>query len=402
MVHTPMPYLHFIFGLAVVAVLALLASKDRKNIKLRYIIQLLVIEMSVAYFLLNSSAGTGIVTEFAEGFNGLMAFAAEGTNFVFGGLINEGGFDFFLQVLMPIVFISALIGILQHIKVLPIVISAIGYLLSKINGMGKLESFNAISALMVGQSENFITYKAILGKMSERRMYTLAATAMSTVSMSIVGSYMQLIAPKYVVAALFLNMFSTFIILSIINPYDHEAEENFDDMVAEAEGERVTFFEMLGEYILTGFKVAVIVAAMLIGFISLIAMINKGFTVALGISFQDLIGYVFYPVAWLMGIPASEALQAGSIMATKLVSNEFVAMMALQEQLDTLSAHTIGTISIFLVSFANFSSIGIIAGAVKGVNEEKGNLVARFGLRLLYGSTLVSILSAMIANIMMA
>ncbi len=402
MVHTPMPYLHFIFGLAVVAVLALLASKDRKNIKLRYIIQLLVIEMSVAYFLLNSSAGTGIVTEFAEGFNGLMAFAAEGTNFVFGGLINEGGFDFFLQVLMPIVFISALIGILQHIKVLPVVISAIGYLLSKINGMGKLESFNAISALMVGQSENFITYKAILGKMSERRMYTLAATAMSTVSMSIVGSYMQLIAPKYVVAALFLNMFSTFIILSIINPYDHEAEENFDDMVAEAEGERVTFFEMLGEYILTGFKVAVIVAAMLIGFISLIAMINKGFTVALGISFQDLIGYVFYPVAWLMGIPASEALQAGSIMATKLVSNEFVAMMALQEQLDTLSAHTIGTISIFLVSFANFSSIGIIAGAVKGVNEEKGNLVARFGLRLLYGSTLVSILSAMIANIMMA
>ncbi|MEZ8094227.1 NupC/NupG family nucleoside CNT transporter [Photobacterium swingsii] len=397
-----MPYLHFIFGLAVVAVLALLASKDRKNIKLRYIIQLLVIEMSVAYFLLNSSAGTGIVTEFAEGFNGLMAFAAEGTNFVFGGLINEGGFDFFLQVLMPIVFISALIGILQHIKVLPVVISAIGYLLSKINGMGKLESFNAISALMVGQSENFITYKAILGKMSERRMYTLAATAMSTVSMSIVGSYMQLIAPKYVVAALFLNMFSTFIILSIINPYDHEAEENFDDMVAEAEGERVTFFEMLGEYILTGFKVAVIVAAMLIGFISLIAMINKGFTVALGISFQDLIGYVFYPVAWLMGIPASEALQAGSIMATKLVSNEFVAMMALQEQLDTLSAHTIGTISIFLVSFANFSSIGIIAGAVKGVNEEKGNLVARFGLRLLYGSTLVSILSAMIANIMMA
>ncbi|OZS45027.1 NupC/NupG family nucleoside CNT transporter [Photobacterium sanguinicancri] len=397
-----MPYLHFIFGLAVVAVLALLVSKDRKSIKLRYIIQLLVIEMSVAYFLLNSSAGTGIVTEFANGFNGLMAFAAEGTNFVFGGLINDGGFDFFLQVLMPIVFISALIGILQHIRVLPVVISAIGFLLSKINGMGKLESFNAISALMVGQSENFITYKDILGKMSERRMYTLAATAMSTVSMSIVGSYMQLIAPKYVVAALFLNMFSTFIILSIINPYDHEAEVNFDDMIAEAEGERVTFFEMLGEYILTGFKVAVIVAAMLIGFISLIAMINKGFTVALGISFQDLIGYVFYPVAWLMGIPASEALQAGSIMATKLVSNEFVAMMALQEQLDTLSAHTVGTISIFLVSFANFSSIGIIAGAVKGVNEEKGNLVARFGLRLLYGSTLVSILSAMIANIMMA
>ncbi|MBY3789824.1 NupC/NupG family nucleoside CNT transporter [Photobacterium carnosum] len=396
-----MVYLHFILGLVVIAVLALLASNNRKNIKYRYIIQLLIIELALAYFLLNSSAGTGIVKEFADAFNGLLSFASDGTNFVFGNLSNNNDFNFFLNVLMPIVFISALIGILQHIKVLPYIIKGLGFLLSKINGMGKLESFNAISALMVGQSENFITYKNILGGMSERRMYTLAATAMSTVSMSIVGSYMKLVDPKYVVAALFLNMFSTFIILSIINPYDHEAEMDIDEMMAAESGAKLTFFEMLGEYILMGFKVAVIVAAMLIGFIALISMINAGFSAAFGISFQNLIGYLFYPVAWLMGIPAHEALQAGSIMATKLVTNEFVAMMDLQKQVGSLSAHTVGTVSIFLVSFANFSSIGIIAGAVKGVNEEKGNMVARFGLRLLYGSTLVSILSALIANIML-
>lgn len=396
-----MVYLHFILGLVVITVLALLASNNRKNIKYRYILQLLIIELALAYFLLNSSAGTGIVKEFADAFNGLLAFAADGTNFVFGNLSNNNDFNFFLSVLMPIVFISALIGILQHIKVLPYIIKALGFLLSKVNGMGKLESFNAISALMVGQSENFITYKDILGGMSERRMYTLAATAMSTVSMSIVGSYMKLIDPKYVVAALFLNMFSTFIILSIINPYDHEAEMDIDEMMSAESGEKLTFFEMLGEYILMGFKVAVIVAAMLIGFIALISMINAGFNAAFGISFQNLIGYLFYPVAWLMGVPAHEALQAGSIMATKLVTNEFVAMMDLQKQVGSLSAHTVGTVSIFLVSFANFSSIGIIAGAVKGVNEEKGNMVARFGLRLLYGSTLVSVLSALIANIML-
>ncbi|PSU62061.1 NupC/NupG family nucleoside CNT transporter [Photobacterium phosphoreum] len=396
-----MVYLHFILGLVVIAVLALLASNNRKNIKYRYIIQLLIIELALAYFLLNSSAGTGIVKEFADAFNGLLSFASDGTNFVFGNLSNNNDFNFFLSVLMPIVFISALIGILQHIKVLPYIIKGLGFLLSKVNGMGKLESFNAISALMVGQSENFITYKNILGGMSERRMYTLAATAMSTVSMSIVGSYMKLIDPKYVVAALFLNMFSTFIILSIINPYDHEAEMDIDEMMAAESGEQLTFFEMLGEYILMGFKVAVIVAAMLIGFIALISMINAGFSAAFGISFQNIIGYLFYPVAWLMGVPAHEALQAGSIMATKLVTNEFVAMMDLQKQVGSLSAHTVGTVSIFLVSFANFSSIGIIAGAVKGVNEEKGNMVARFGLRLLYGSTLVSILSALIANIML-
>lgn len=399
-----MVYLHFLLGLVIVLGLALLASRNRSEIKIRYIVQLLIVEFALAYFLLNSSFGTQIVRQISSAFEALMGFAAEGTNFVFGGLVNEDEFNFFLGVLMPIVLISALIGILQHIKLLPIVIKAIGYLLSKINGMGRLESFNAISALMVGQSENFITYKDILGKMSEQRMYTLAATAMSTVSMSIVGSYMQLIEPKYVVTALILNMFSSFTILSLINPYDYDAEVDFDDMVKEGqeEQEKETFFEMLGEYILTGFKVAVIVAAMLIGFIALIAMINKGFDMAFGVSFQNVLGYVFYPVAWLMGVPAAEALQAGSIMATKLVTNEFVAMLALKDQMADLSEVTIGTISVFLVSFANFSSIGIIAGAVKGVNEEKGNMVARFGLRLLYGSTLVSILSAMIANLVIA
>ncbi|MGL4983621.1 MAG: NupC/NupG family nucleoside CNT transporter [Plesiomonas sp.] len=393
-----MKILHFLLGLFVVFVLALLVSKDRSKIKTRYIVQLIVIELFLSYFLLHSSVGLNLVTGLSDAFNKLLAYAADGTNFVFGGLLNVGEFSFFLQVLMPIVFISVLIGILQHIKVLPVVIRFIGVLLSKINGMGKIESFNAISAMIIGQSENFIAYKNILSRISERRMYTMAATAMSTVSMSIVGSYMQLIEPRYVVAALILNMFSTFIILSVINPYDSNEED--DLMEIESENSSLTFFEMLGEYILAGFKVAVIVAAMLIGFIALISMINHIFSALFGISFQNTLGYLFYPVAWLMGIPHTEALQAGSIMATKLVTNEFVAMMELKKQAMTLSPHTVGVISIFLVSFANFSSIGIIAGAVKGLNEERGNMVSRFGLRLLYGSTLVSVLSALIAGLM--
>lgn len=123
-------------------------------------------------------------------------------------------------------FVSALIGILQHIKVLPFIIKIIGTLLAKVNGMGKLESFNAVSSLILGQSENFIAYKDILSQISPRRMYTMAATAMSTVSMAIVGAYMGMLDPKYVVAALILNMFSTFIILSLINPYSVKEEED--------------------------------------------------------------------------------------------------------------------------------------------------------------------------------
>ncbi|EBQ2630064.1 nucleoside permease NupC [Salmonella enterica] len=396
--------LHFVLALAVVAVLALLVSSDRKKIRIRYVIQLLVIEVLLAWFFLNSDVGLGFVKGFSEMFEKLLGFANEGTNFVFGSMNDQGLAFFFLKVLCPIVFISALIGILQHIRVLPVVIRAIGFLLSKVNGMGKLESFNAVSSLILGQSENFIAYKDILGKMSRNRMYTMAATAMSTVSMSIVGAYMTMLDPKYVVAALVLNMFSTFIVLSLINPYVVDASEENIQMSNLHEGQ--SFFEMLGEYILAGFKVEIIVAAMLIGFIALIAALNALFATVTGwfgysISFQGILGYIFYPVAWVMGVPSSEALQVGSIMATKLVSNEFVAMMDLQKIAATLSPRAEGIISVFLVSFANFSSIGIIAGAIKGLNEEQGNVVSRFGLKLVYGSTLVSVLSASIAALVL-
>ncbi|MGK4444493.1 NupC/NupG family nucleoside CNT transporter [Yersinia enterocolitica] len=390
--------LQFALALVVVAILALAICKDRKSIRIRFIIQLLVIEVLLAYFFLHSEVGLGFVKGFAGLFDKLLGFAATGTDFVFGNMGDKGLAFFFLRVLCPIVFISALIGILQYIKVLPIVIRIIGTLLSKVNGMGKLESFNAVSSLILGQSENFIAYKDILGKMSEKRMYTMAATAMSTVSMSIVGAYMSMLDAKFVVAALVLNMFSTFIVLSLINPYKAEDEEELQ-LSNLHEGQ--SFFEMLGEYILAGFKVAIIVAAMLIGFIALIAAMNTLFSLLFGISFQGILGYVFFPFAWVMGVPTHEALQVGGIMATKLVSNEFVAMMDLQKVASELSPRSVGILSVFLVSFANFSSIGIVAGAIKGLNEHQGNVVSRFGLKLLYGSTLVSVLSASIAGLVL-
>ncbi len=390
--------LQFALALVVVAILALVICKDRKSIRIRFVIQLLVIEVLLAYFFLHSEVGLGFVKGFAGLFDKLLGFAATGTDFVFGNMGDKGLAFFFLRVLCPIVFISALIGILQYIKVLPVVIRIIGTLLSKINGMGKLESFNAVSSLILGQSENFIAYKDILGKMSEKRMYTMAATAMSTVSMSIVGAYMSMLDAKFVVAALVLNMFSTFIVLSLINPYKAEDEEELQ-LSNLHEGQ--SFFEMLGEYILAGFKVAIIVAAMLIGFIALIAAMNALFSLLFGISFQGILGYIFFPFAWVMGIPAHEALQVGGIMATKLVSNEFVAMMDLQKVASELSPRSVGILSVFLVSFANFSSIGIVAGAIKGLNEHQGNVVSRFGLKLLYGSTLVSVLSASIAGLVL-
>lgn len=336
---------------------------------------------------------------FATIFESLLGYANEGIAFVFGGLTtvgaDSGGAPFFLSVLMPIVVISALIGILQYIRILPFVIKYIGLVLSKVNGMGKLESYNAVASAVLGQSEVFISVKKQIGLLPKHRLYTLCASAMSTVSMSIVGAYMSMIDPKYVVTALVLNLFGGFIIASIVNPYEVSPEE---DILEVQEEEKQSFFEMLGEYIMDGFKVAIVVAAMLIGFVALIALVNGIFSAVLGISFQELLGYVFAPFAFIMGVPWKEAIQAGSIMATKMVSNEFVAMLDLTKQ-TALSARTTGIVSVFLVSFANFSSIGIIAGAVKGLHEKQGNVVARFGLKLLYGASLVSVLSAIIAGL---
>ncbi|WP_139990887.1 NupC/NupG family nucleoside CNT transporter [Paenibacillus paridis] len=391
-----MHYLISVAGLFIVLILAWLASNDKKKIKYRPIIVMIVIQIVLGILLLKTSIGELLIKGFANSFDKLLGYANEGINFIFGGMANEGAHTFFLFVLMPIVFMSAIIGILQYYKILPFIIKFIGLVLSKVNGMGKLESYNAVAAAIVGQNEVFISVKNQLGLLSKQRLYTLCASAMSTVSMSIVGSYMTMLEPRYVVAALILNLFGGFIIASIINPYEVKPEE---DIVEVQEQEKQTFFEMLGEYIMDGFKVAVVVGVMLVGFVGLIALINGVFAGIFGISFQQALGYVFAPIAFVMGVPWSESVSAGSIMATKLVANEFVAMLDFVKIQDGFSDRTTAIVSVFLISFANFGSIGTIVGAVKGLNEKQGNVVARFGLKLLYGATLVSVLSAIVIGI---
>ncbi|HCY9604514.1 TPA: NupC/NupG family nucleoside CNT transporter [Staphylococcus aureus] len=395
-----------IIGIIFFLALAFLFSSDRKNIRWKYVGILLAIQLIFAFILLKTTMGIKVIGGISNGFNYLLLKAADGVNFVFGGIqyIDPKQPPFFFSVLLPIVFISAIIGILQYTKILPLIINVLGFLISKINGMGRLESYNAVAAAILGQSEVFISIKKQLPYIPKQRLYTLTASTMSTVSASIIGAYFTLIEPKYVVTAVVLNLFGGFIIASIINPYKVN-EEDDKLLVEETEERQQSFFEMLGEYILDGFKVAVIVGAMLIGYIAIIALLNgivsNIFSTvsggAISWDFQTLIGFVFAPFAFLVGVPWQDAVQAGSVMATKLLSNEFVAMQALGK-LSDLSEHAKGVTSVFLVSFANFSSIGIISGAIKSLNDKKGDTVARFGLKLLFGATLVSFISAAIAG----
>ncbi len=390
-------YLLGIIGLILVLAVAFFISSNKKAIKWKPLLIMFVLQLVFGFVLLRTSAGHAVVSVSAKLFDHLLAFAGEGVNFVFAGVANKGSFPFFLNVLMPIVFISAIIGILRYIKILPLFMKAVGLGLSKINGMGKLESYNGVASAILGQSEVFISIKKELPFLSEKRLFTMSVSAMSTVSMSIVGSYMALIDSKYVITALVLNLLGGFIMASIVNPYELDQKE--DELIIE-EDKNQTFFQMLGEYILDGFHVAVTVAAMLIGFVALIAMINAIFNGLFGITFQEILGYIFAPLAFISGIPWNEAVDAGSIMATKLVTNEFVAMTELSTGNFHFTERTTAILSVFLVSFANFSSIGIISGAMKGLNEEKGNLVAKHGLKILLTATLVSFLSAIVTGLL--
>lgn len=386
----------YITGLALVFLVGFISSMDRKKIRYKPIAIMLGTQLILTFILMNTKAGVVSIGFFSKLFSKLIDIGVTGVEFVFGGLENETGSVFFLNVLLPIVFISVLIGILNQFKILPFIIKYVGLVLSKLNGMGKMENYIAVSSAVLGQSEVFLTVKDQMDDISKRRLYTFCTSAMSAVSVAIVGAYMEIIEPRFVVIAIVLNILSALIVASIINPYKLSEEE---DTLAIESKKKLSFFQMISESIMDGFKVAIIVAAMLIGFIALMNGIDYLFELVFDVSFQSVLGYLFAPIAFIMGVPWADSVQAGGIMATKLVTNEFVAMISFTDISEGLSEKASGMISVFLVSFANFSSIGIITGSVKALSPKQGDEVARNGLKLLLGSTLASVLSATVIGL---
>lgn len=386
----------YITGLLFVFAIGVLISTNRKNIRFKPIGIMLGTQLVLTFILLNTKIGIVAIEFVSALFTKIIDLGITGVDFVFGGMENDGEFTFFLNVLLPIIFISVLIGILNHIKVLPVIVKYVGLVLSKLNGMGKMENYIAVSSAVLGQSEVFLTVKDQMDGFSKQRLYTFATSAMSAVSVAIVGAYMELIEPRFVVVAIALNILSALIVASIINPYKLTKEE--DTLNLESH-KKSSFFQMISDSIMDGFKVAVIVAAMLIGFIALMNGIDYVFMLVFNVSFQSILGFVFAPVAFIMGVPWAESVSAGGIMATKLVTNEFVAMFSFTEIAAGLSEKTVGIVSIFLVSFANFSSIGIITGSVKALSPKQGDEVAKNGMKLLLGSTLASVLSATVIGV---
>ncbi|KGX87344.1 NupC/NupG family nucleoside CNT transporter [Pontibacillus litoralis] len=401
-----MDILFGIIAIALVLAIAFMMSNDRKNINYIGIGVMLLFQLATTAFFFNTSIGQSIIKAISNMFNKLIEFGQEGVSFVTGGIAREAMTDgssasvFFLDVLLIIIFFATLLSVLTYLRILPIIIKYIGAFISKITGLPKVESFNAVNSMFFGQSEALLAIKSQFHHLSENRLYIVSASAMGSVSASIVGAYLGMLPEQYVLVAIPLNMFSALIIASMIAPVKVKAEEDRVD-IKNVSGAN-SFFEAMGNGALDGGRIALIVAAMLIAFIASLNLVNAIIqSIFAGLTLQTILGYILAPIAFLMGVPGDELIQAGSLMGTKIVTNEFVAMLELQSMVQdaTLSDKTIGIISVFLTSFANFSSIGIIAGTVQGIDSKKGAQVSRFGMKLLVGATLGSILSATIAGL---
>ncbi|MER2060163.1 MAG: nucleoside transporter C-terminal domain-containing protein, partial [Niallia sp.] len=310
--------------------------------------------------------------------------------------VPEGGSVFFINVLMLIIFTSTLLSLLTHIRVLPLAIKYIGGALAKITGLSKVVTFNSINSIFFGQSESLIAIKSHLESMNANKVFIVCTSAMASVSASIMGAYMEMIPAQFVLAAMILNALSALIIATIVAPISKDEDETIN--VKDVSNTN-SVFGAISAGALDGGKVALIVAAMLVAYVGLLALIDGFFTSIFGIGFTGILGYIFAPVAWIMGIPVSEIVTAGSIMGTKLAANEFVAMLQFQPLIGELSEKTVGILSTFLVSFANFSSIGIIAGSIQAINAKKADIVAKFGLKMLLTATLASVLTATIVGL---
>jgi CNT family concentrative nucleoside transporter/nucleoside transport protein len=380
-----------ILGIILTLGLAYLFSNDKKGVNFRAIVIMFALQLTITIVMFKTVVGLKIVEVVSNFVTQVLTYGYEGINFVTGGLVPEDTSVFFINVLMLIIFTSTLLSILTHIKILPLAIKYIGGAISKITGLSKVVTFNSVNSIFFGQSESLLAIKAHLDKMNENKLFIVSTSAMASVSASIMGAYMSMIPAQFVLVAMILNAFSALIIATIVAPIQSGEDEEIN---LKEVSQSKSIFEAISVGAIDGGRVALIVAAMLVAYVGLMALINAAFSGLIGLSLTDILGYVFAPIAFMMGIPASEILTAGSIMGIKLATNEFVAMLEFQPLIPELGDRTVGIVSTFLVSFANFSSIGIISGSIQAINGEKAGVVAKFGLKMLLAATLASILTA--------
>ncbi|MET4889714.1 NupC/NupG family nucleoside CNT transporter [Morganella morganii] len=416
-------------GMAVLIFIAVLFSSDRRAIKLRTVIGAFIIQVLIGALVLYVPMGRKILLAMSDGVASVIGYGQKGMDFIFGGLVSDkmfevfggGGFVFALRVLPVIVFFSSLIAVLYYLGIMQFVIKILGGGLQKLLGTSRTESLSATANIFVGQTEAPLVVRPYISGMTNSELFAVMCGGLASVAGSVLAGYAQMGVPlEYLIAASFMAAPGGLLFAKLMVPETEHFDDRTEAMAGMAEEERpANIIDAAASGASSGMQLALNVGAMLLAFIALIALIN-GILGGVGgwfdypqLSLELILGWLFSPIAFLIGVPWNEAMTAGSFIGQKVVVNEFVAFMNFGEYmkpdaqviaagLQPLSDHTKAIISFALCGFANLSSVAILLGGLGGMAPNRRKDVARLGMKAVMAGTLSNLMSATIAGFFLA
>ena len=400
-----MAILNSIIGILFIFAVSYLLSNNKKHIKWRTIIIGFLIQFGFALIVLKWSVGRYVLSKVALGVQGVISYANEGIGFVFGSLTNDGSI-FVVNVLCVIIFISAVVSILYYLGIMQFIIRVIGGALSKLLGTSQLETISASANIFLGQTEAPLLIKPYVAKLTESELFTVMVGGLASVSGSILVGYSLLGIPiEYLISASFMAAPAGLIISKMLYP-----ETEFDKIQNEVKmvkDDSANVVDAASKGAIDGLGLVLNIAAIILAFVALIALVNGligwiggwfGFS---NLSLQTILGYIFAPVAAIIGVPWGESVLAGSLIGQKIILNEFVAFTSMSPLLPELSAKTTAIVTFALCGFANSSSIAILIGGIGGMAPNRKHDIARLGWKAVLGGTLANLLSATIAGLLL-
>jgi CNT family concentrative nucleoside transporter len=392
-------------GIAVLFTVAFLSSTNRRQINWRTVSFALLLQFTLGGIVLYLPVGVSLLSAISDAVTSVLGNAQDGIAFVFGPIgAFEMGFIFAFHVLPVIVFFSALVSVLYYLGIMGWIIRVIGGALQKLLGTSKAESMSATANIFVGQTEAPLVVKPYIPNMTHSELFAVMVGGMATVAGSVLAGYVLLgVELRYLLAASFMAAPGGFLMAKMMIPETEEIVEDSEEIELKFD-EHVNVIDAAAAGASSGMALALNVGAMVLAFVGLIALINAilawagslvGFE---SLSLQLLLGYAFQPLAFLLGIPWEESNLAGSLIGQKLVFNEFVAFVALTEQMESLSAHSQAVVTFALCGFANFSSIGIMLGGLGTMAPTRRSDVAELGVRAVFAGFLANLMSGAIAS----
>lgn len=424
--------MHVLWGLGGMVGLLLIGvalSSNRRAIRWRTVLAALGIQLGFGLLVLYWPAGQRGLTKVSEGVQAVINSANSGIDFLFGPVLPDAdaGVVFAFQVLPVIIFFASLTAVLYHWRILQFVVEKLGKALGWALGTRKAESVNAAANIFVGQTEAPLVIRPYLKGLTRSGLFAVMVGGLSTVAGSVLVGYSLLGAPlEYLIAASFMAAPGALLMAKLLVPEDPDAppedeksepggpdEDDDNDGIPNDEDdldgmEYRNVIDAAASGAADGLKLALNIGAMLLAFISLIALINLLLGVVGGwfgqpdLTFEQILGYVFAPVMTLIGVPWSEATGAGSFVGQKVVVNEFVAFSNFAPNIESFSPKTAAIITFALTGFANLGSLGILLGGLGGLVKNRRRDIAELGLRAILAATLANLMSATIAGILLA